>query len=253
MMTSQNPTLDSSAKDSLARIPSRLKRLKPSKAKLALGALGAMLAAINTALAGPILTEIHYNGLANGSDPDEFIELTNPGEFTLDLSAWQFTQGINYSFAQGQTLAPATSLLIARDPSGFLEAFPEYQGDIFDFSGALSNSGETLTLADAAGIEVWSISYDDTAPWPRSPDGLGDSLQLITDALDAGIASNWKAQSPSPGSWGALSPTPITVPAPASIALLVAGAVMLRVRRTTQRLSANLAPKAQPPRILSKM
>jgi hypothetical protein len=198
MMTSQNPTLDSSAKDSLARIPSRLKRLKPSKAKLALGALGAMLAAINTALAGPILTEIHYNGLANGSDPDEFIELTNPGEFTLDLSAWQFTQGINYSFAQGQTLAPATSLLIARDPSGFLEAFPEYQGDIFDFSGALSNSGETLTLADAAGIEVWSISYDDTAPWPRSPDGLGDSLQLITDALDAGIASNWKAQSPSP-------------------------------------------------------
>ncbi|WOJ95150.1 lamin tail domain-containing protein [Congregibacter variabilis] len=192
---------------------------------------GGLLAFTSNAFSSPILSEIHYNGVASGSDPDEFIELSNDRELSVDLTDWRFTQGISYVFAAGSTLEPGKSLVLARDPDGFRSVFADYVGDIFDFSGALSNAGETLTLSNADGIEAWSVSYDDSGDWPEQADGLGSSLQLIFGSLDSSKASNWTAQPPTPGYWRATNPSPSPVHAPMSLALLCIGLFALRSRK----------------------
>lgn len=189
--------------------------------------LVAVLLTAQTVSAGPILTEIHYNGVASGTDPDEFIELTNAGEQDLDLEGWRFTQGIDYVFGLGATLTAGSSFVLARDMSDFLSVFPGYDGGLLDFTGALSNSGETIALADVTGNEVWSVSYDDRDPWPRAADGLGSSLQLSGDASNISLPENWVAKPPSPGIWdGSLEPVQ-AVPAPATVFLLITGGFLI--------------------------
>ena len=80
----------------------------PAKRQLVL--ISTLLLTCVQTKAGPILTEIHYNGPASGSDPDEFIELTNPGAQAVDLSGWHFTEGISYVFSTGAMLASTTSM-----------------------------------------------------------------------------------------------------------------------------------------------
>ncbi|EAQ96075.1 lamin tail domain-containing protein [Congregibacter litoralis] len=181
--------------------------------------------------ANPILTEIYYNGPTPGSDPDEFIELSNPTDGALDLTGWRFTDGISYVFREGQMLAARASLVLAKDPAGFGAAFTGFTDSVLDFSGALSNGGETIALADARGMEVWAISYDDHDPWPSTADGLGDSLQLLPMALDMSVISNWRAQTPTPGQWFESITDPTRVPIPSSLALLSLGLLALNIRR----------------------
>ncbi|EED31319.1 hypothetical protein NOR53_2585 [gamma proteobacterium NOR5-3] len=194
---------------------------------LAIARAVALAALSSSALSAPILTEIHYNGIASGADPDEFIELSNADSRALDLAGWRFTRGISYFFETGVTLAPATSLVLARDPGAFLGVFSDFAGEIYDFSGALSNSGETLTLTNSNGIEAWSVTYDDRGAWPQQADGLGSSLQLILGSQDASQAGNWTAGPPTPGRWGPLVVTPTRVSVPASIALVAVGLLAL--------------------------
>ena len=192
-------------------------------------ALGYVVATL-LCLAGPsrgalLLTEIHYNGSAAGSDPDEFLELSNGGPTAIALGGYAFDAGIGFSFGAGPLLAPGESLVIARDRVLFENIFPGYAGPLFDFSGALSNSGERLRLLDNAGQSVWSVSYDDRPPWPVSADGGGFSLQLRV-AGDPADPASWTAALPNPGHWLAAAAT--TVPAPATLALLPAGLWLLR-------------------------
>jgi hypothetical protein len=75
----------------------------------------------------------------------------------------------------------------------------------------LSNSGENLTLSDAAGGIIKQFSYSDTAPWPTAADGAGRSLVLIAPALnpDHNLAINWRASTAllgTPGNSDALPP-----------------------------------------------
>jgi hypothetical protein len=187
-----------------------------------------------SAQALPILTEIHYNGIAAGSDPDEFIEISNSGSQTIDLSHYRFVAGIGFSFPQGSEIAPAESLVIARDPEGFRSVFVDYSLPLFDFSGALANSGETITLTDAANAIVWSLSYDDSPPWPDGADGDGLSLQLRSEASDYLSPSEWVAAQPTPGIWRRRDTTPpppaAAVPAPASLVLMATGILALCTR-----------------------
>jgi hypothetical protein len=144
--------------------------------------LGALVAAPGEAAL--LLTEIHYNGPAAGADPDEFIELTNAGDAALSLEGFGFSAGIDFSFPPGTLLSPWQSLVLARDSGDFLAIFSDVSGALFDYDGALSNGGETLTLAGIDGLPLWSVSYDDAGAWPRSADGDGNSLQLLPGAAD---------------------------------------------------------------------
>lgn len=172
-----------------------------------------------------LLTEIHYNGVAPGTDPDEFIELSNAGSSSLDLFGYTFAAGIDYTFATTTNLGNNQSLILARDVDDFATAFPDYSGVLLDFSGALSNSGEVLTLNNDLGDTLWSVNYDDMGAWPVSADGGGDSLQLKPDALASFTASSWFAASPTPGRWDGFSDNGEaslhSLPEPSSVLLLL--------------------------------
>lgn len=149
------------------------------------------------------LTEIHYRPTPREA---EFLELHNasPSE-TLDLSGARFTDGIDFDFADGTTLAAGETLLLVRDPAVFAEVF----GDAVVVFGTFANDtrlndgGERLKLEDAANRTIFEVRYDNEAPWPTD---LADTqgLTLIEPAFEE--AASWQAATPSPGVVGGEAP-----------------------------------------------
>ncbi|MFA7331326.1 MAG: lamin tail domain-containing protein [Candidatus Delongbacteria bacterium] len=138
-----------------------------------------------------LINELHYNGLAAGTDVDEFIELFNHGTATVDLGGWSLS-GVTFTFPAGSFIAPGEYRVLAVNS----EAFAARYGFLPDFqwtSGALSNDGEAIVLSNASAQEMDRVVYDDASPWPTTPDGSGPSLELIAPALDNSLAANWQA------------------------------------------------------------
>jgi hypothetical protein len=67
------------------------------------------------------------------------------------------------------------------------------------YSGRLDNAGERLTLSHAFGPSVFSVAYDDEAPWPPAADGSGASLQRRNANGYGNDPANWEALEPTPG------------------------------------------------------
>jgi len=189
------------------------------------------------ASAGLIPTEVYYNGPLPGSDPDEFVELTNVGQDTIRVAGFRFDEGLGLDFPD-LALAGGESLVVAPNPAGFAQAFPDFRGAILDARGGLSNAGETLSLLDGNGSLVFRFAYDDSGAWPASADGIGDSLQLIPGFADLGDPLSWESGSPTPGAWrgaivvdtGDAEPSPVSTPGTLPL-LLGSSAMLWAVRR----------------------
>ena len=162
------------------------------------------------------LTEIMYNppalGGITGNDL-EFLELKNLGTNALDLSGLTFTAGITFTFTNGTFLAPAHFVVLAHNASAFATKYPGVAVDGI-YTGQLDNNGETITLSFPGGGNVFSVTYDDAAPWPVAADGQGFSLVQrqpgISQAPDNG--SKWRASFALGGSPGADDPEPNIAP-----------------------------------------
>src|SRR5262249_22753582 len=68
------------------------------------------------------------------------------------------------------------------------------------WTGSLSNSGEDVTIADAAGNTLDDVDYGAGFPWPLVGDspGPGYSIELINPTLDNNLGGNWRSYSPTP-------------------------------------------------------
>ena len=163
---------------------------------------------------GPVvISEIFYH------PPDgsfEFLELTNISASPVDLSGWT-VGGIGFTFPAGVSLAPGEVMLLAQHPSAAPGAPAGTQRLIY--SGRLSNGGERLRLRTPEEITIDEVSFDDTAPWPSTPDGSGPSLERIANTAYADDPVNWRASSASGGTPGASEPptTPLIAFEPATI------------------------------------
>ncbi len=147
-------------------------------------------------------SEIMYNPpAAGGVDGDEFeyVELTNTGTNTLDLTGLSFSAGINFSFANGTKLAPGAVFLLARNPAALATRYPGVTvNDVY--TGRLDNGGERLAISHPAAGVILEVTYADRAPWPVAADGFGFSLVLI-DATNKIYAASASALG-SPGTSG---------------------------------------------------
>ena len=161
---------------------------------------------------GLALTEIMFNppdiGATSG-DNFEFLELKNTGTNTLNLSGLYFSAGITFTFTNGTTLAPGQVFLLARNASAMAAKYPGVAVNGI-YTGKLDNAGETITLSTALGTPIFSVTYDDTAPWPIAADGYGFSL--VPGSLGASQApddgSRWRASTSLGGSPGTDDPAP---------------------------------------------
>lgn len=141
------------------------------------------------------ISEIYYN--APGTNEGmEFVEITNRTGATVDLGGYEIDGGIGYTFVAPTLLAPGAHLVLAASSVDF-EAKFGFAPD-GDYSRELSNQSEVLVLFDDAGAVVDRVQYFDTAPWPVTADGDGDSLQLIDTSIDNDQAAPWRAGPPTP-------------------------------------------------------
>lgn len=146
-----------------------------------------------------VISELMYHP-ESPNDDAEYIELMNISEsVTLDLSGVHFTQGIDFTFAPGTTLAPGARVLIVLNQA----AFEAVHGPglpvagVFQNNSRLNNGSDRIKLEDSSNSSILEFTYNDTFPWPTGPDGNGFSLVLInpTTFPDHDLASNWRESS----------------------------------------------------------
>lgn len=148
---------------------------------------------------GLVINEIHYDS-APKTEFVEFIELLNTNQTPLDISGCSFTDGIDFTFSGNTILAATEYIIITEDPNELAAKFdlpPETQ--VFQYSGSLSNDGEQIDLKNAPGVLLDTVDYQAEFPWPTSPNGEGDSMQLINATLDNNLGGTWRGSSPTPG------------------------------------------------------
>jgi len=140
-----------------------------------------------------VITKIMYHPETSidfsDSDDLEFIEITNNGDYTVDLTGIYFGgTGLVYQFPAYSTLEPHKSVVLASNSDSFQLKYgftPCSQ-----FTRHLSNKSENLLLLDAFGNIIDNVNYCDSVPWPDA-DGNGYYLDLIDANLDNSVTGNW--------------------------------------------------------------
>ncbi len=152
-----------------------------------------------------VINEINYNS-PDDLDSDDWVELYNPNNFSVDISGWYFEDESGRFFGlPANTLIPAGAyLVLAETADKFSAVYPQVSNFIGDFGRdpqgfGLSGGGEMITLKNANGTLIDMVEYDDKSPWPEAADGDGPTLQLIAPDLDNTLASSWEAIPATPG------------------------------------------------------
>jgi len=137
-----------------------------------------------------VINEIHYNPRGQ-SEAAEFIEIYNPNSFSINLSSYEFTDGICFAFPINTIIAGGEFILIANDPS--IYAGNGYQVFQWDES-KLKNDGEHLRLENGAGAVIDSLTYNDAGSWISTADNGFYSLALLDHSYDNAQAESWDVQ-----------------------------------------------------------
>jgi hypothetical protein len=135
------------------------------------------------------ITEIFYNPdplpSSPGLDPQlyEFIELRNTGSTALDLRGVRFSAGVEFDFSTGSitNLAPGARVVVAKNAAALALRYGSSIPVAGEYTGNLSNSGETLRLVDAAGEKILEFEYG--GKMVPAADGHGFSLVVRDEAL----------------------------------------------------------------------
>ncbi len=125
------------------------------------------------------------------ADDFEFIELVNISDATVDLTDVRFVrvpidgneEGVNFDFAQSEVtrLRPGQRVVIVEDIGAFTTRYGANRLVAGQWTGQLSNGGETLTVM--AGDQILQqFRYSDQ--WYPSTDGLGPSLEVVDESAD---------------------------------------------------------------------
>jgi hypothetical protein len=179
-----------------------------------------------TSRAGVVINEFMYQP-ASFNTNEEWIELWNNSTNTVDLAGWSFTKGIDYTFTNTFLLAPNGYAIVAARSNVFAANYPTVAalGIVRgDWTGALRNSGDTITLRDAAGNKVDEVTYATQGDWgvrkrgelhrnhrgwdwQADHDGTDRTLELINPNLPwpgaRNSGQNWTASANLDGTPGA--------------------------------------------------
>ena len=144
------------------------------------------------------IAEINYNPVG-GSDY-EFIELINSGTDPFVLTGCKFTSGIDYVFGT-RTLAPGARVVVVRDLGKFADRYPGVSA-LGPYSKKLSDTGDTIILTTATGVELLKMKYSNGGSWPSRADGYGSSLEVLDPNGDLNDPLNWRSSTEYHGSPG---------------------------------------------------
>jgi hypothetical protein len=141
------------------------------------------------------ISEINYN--PQRGQAGEYLELYNPNDTAIDLTDWKI-EGVGLTLPAGAVLPANGYGLVVKDDPSFRSTYGGGQYVLAQYSGALDNSGETISLLREDDSVADSVAYSPSSPWPTSG---GASIELITNSADATNGSCW-APSTSSGTPG---------------------------------------------------
>ncbi|MGA2247130.1 MAG: lamin tail domain-containing protein [Verrucomicrobiota bacterium] len=146
-----------------------------------------------------VINELMYDPIS-GSDDDQFIELYNQGTNTVNLTGWQFTAGVNFTFPS-VNLAPNGYLVVAKNMTNLFAKYPNLNSGntVGNYSGKLSHNGELVELAmpeafyvtNTILVEEDEVTYGTGGRWGEWSSGGGSSLELIDPHANHRLAPNW--------------------------------------------------------------
>jgi hypothetical protein len=162
---------------------------------------------------GVVITEINYHpynvtpaeaAAIPGVVEDDFafieIHNTHPTK-SINLMNMSLAGGLSFTFGS-VSLGPGQHALVVENAVAFAARYGAGQNILGQWSGGLSNSGDTVELRDALGGVMMSVAYTDAAPWSRAADGDGPTLELMNPMTDTSSAANWRASYYSGGTPG---------------------------------------------------
>lgn len=178
---------------------------------------GVVLCFVCNSYGDVVINEIYYNppdeGLESGT-LREFVELYNPGTQSVDLSGYQFTDGLTYTIPQNTVLASGGYLVVAKDPTYHSWRNKSYKV-LGPYQGSLSDNGEKITLKRPSGSLVENtFKYQDHFPWSLGADGYGSSLERISSNLPVEDYHSWRGSSVYEGTPGAVNSVAGIPPSP---------------------------------------
>lgn len=141
-----------------------------------------------------VITEIHYHPRGTGeiARRSEFVEIYNENPGPLDLSAYFFSEGVDYTFPEGTLLSGRSYLVVAADVD-LLRAFHAVDNVIGNWSSStsLDNGGEAVSIANRSGAIIARVDYNDRNRWPAGADGTGHTLSLVDVHRGNDEPQNW--------------------------------------------------------------
>jgi hypothetical protein len=168
-------------------------------------------------LIGPqpvVITEIMYRpqdppaGSLYTADDFEFIELKNTGSVPVSLKGYRFSAGITFDFTKGtvDSLLPGAYLVVVRNRAAFESRYGTDSIQVAgEYTGDLSNNGESLTLLGSLDETVHKFTYL-PAWYPDTADGSGHSLTIVDPSAPRetwGAKESWRSSTAVGGSPGA--------------------------------------------------
>lgn len=165
-----------------------------------------------------IVTELMYHpagsttpGDTNDADNFEFIELRNVGSNTLNITGFQFTNGITFTFGN-TTVTAGGYVTVAKDLNAFISRYGLMNNLHGPYEGNFNNAGERVTLVGAAREPIIDFEYSET--WYPLSDGAGFSLVAVNDSAPSNLSTNtgWRLSSTDVGSPGISNAPPIVHP-----------------------------------------
>jgi hypothetical protein len=152
--------------------------------------------AAGPAIAGPIvINEVHY-APRDKTVPEEFVEVHNVGGVAVDVSGWYFAGGIQWTFANGTSVAPGGFLVVAQDPAAIRSVYGPAVPAVGPFAGRLSNEGDHLVLRNRTGGLEDEVDYRMGFPWPTPGGPQGYSMELVHPDLDNDLGGSWRTSNP---------------------------------------------------------
>jgi len=182
---------------------------------------------VATPTPGLVLSEIMYHPASivstNDNLLDEYVEIFNPADVTVDLfntnGSWRIDGGIGFEFPAQTSLAPGeVLLLVGFDPNDLnllnnFKARYELQGGdptiLGPYSGKLSNRSDRIGLEelqypdlpgdDYSWVVIDEMTYGNQDPWPTEPNGGGMVLERTAATAVGNNPGSWSSNEPSPG------------------------------------------------------
>lgn len=123
---------------------------------------------------------------------NQWVEIANRSNQTVDLTDWSLADGISFNFAPGTLLSPGEHASVVKSPTLFAAAHPSAR-ILGTFTGSLSRSGENIELRDPSKNIADRVRYFEGGQWPEAADGGGSSLELRDLDADNSRGSAWAA------------------------------------------------------------